>query len=311
MGPYRCARSPDYRAKMTRRQAAMPEAADTDSGDPVLQALASRLRLLRARRAMTRRALARQSRVSERYIAQLEAGTGNASLVLLHRIAAALGVPVGVLLQEVAEPPPELLPVQRLLERLSPAQLAEARHLLAERFLAVRPDLRRQRIALVGLRGAGKSTLGRRLAGRRGVPFHELDREIEREAAVELREIFEMQGQAAFRRLERAALDRLLAGPGGMVIATGGSLVTEPDTYETLLAHCRVVWIRTSPDEHMRRVVEQGDLRPIRDSRQAMRDLKSILASRESLYARADLVLDTSGQDEDRSFRDLLDLLEP
>ncbi|KAA5611721.1 helix-turn-helix transcriptional regulator [Rhodovastum atsumiense] len=296
---------------MTRRQAAMPEAADTDSGDPVLQALASRLRLLRARRAMTRRALARQSRVSERYIAQLEAGTGNASLVLLHRIAAALGVPVGVLLQEVAEPPPELLPVQRLLERLSPAQLAEARHLLAERFLAVRPDLRRQRIALVGLRGAGKSTLGRRLAGRRGVPFHELDREIEREAAVELREIFEMQGQAAFRRLERAALDRLLAGPGGMVIATGGSLVTEPDTYETLLAHCRVVWIRTSPDEHMRRVVEQGDLRPIRDSRQAMRDLKSILASRESLYARADLVLDTSGQDEDRSFRDLLDLLEP
>ncbi|CAH2604299.1 Shikimate kinase I [Rhodovastum atsumiense] len=289
----------------------MPEAADTDSGDPVLQALASRLRLLRARRAMTRRALARQSRVSERYIAQLEAGTGNASLVLLHRIAAALGVPVGVLLQEVAEPPPELLPVQRLLERLSPAQLAEARHLLAERFLAVRPDLRRQRIALVGLRGAGKSTLGRRLAGRRGVPFHELDREIEREAAVELREIFEMQGQAAFRRLERAALDRLLAGPGGMVIATGGSLVTEPDTYETLLAHCRVVWIRTSPDEHMRRVVEQGDLRPIRDSRQAMRDLKSILASRESLYARADLVLDTSGQDEDRSFRDLLDLLEP
>lgn len=289
------------------------EHARTESGDetePLLQALAARLRLLRARRAMTRRMLARQSGVSERYIAQLEAGTGNASLVLLHRIAVALGVGVTALLEESAEPVAELAPVQRLLDRLSPAQLTEARRLLAERFQSVPAAQRRQRISLVGLRGAGKTTLGRRLALQRGVPFVELDREIECEAGMDLREIFELHGQQGFRRLERNALERVLTGPPGLVIATGGSLVTEPETFERLLSHCLVVWVRATAEDHMRRVVDQGDLRPVRDSRQAMADLRAILASRESLYARADLVLDTSGHDPDESLKALTALLQ-
>ncbi len=281
-----------------------------DETEQVLQALAARLRLLRARRAMTRRMLAQHSAVSERYIAQLEAGTGNASLVLLHRIAAALGVSVSALLEETAEPAAELAPVQRILDRLSPAQLTEARRLLAERFQSVPAAQRRQRIAFVGLRGAGKTTLGRRLALQRAVPYIELDREIECEAGMDLREIFELHGQQGFRRLERSALERVLAGPPGLVIATGGSLVSEAETFELLLTHCLVVWIRATAEEHMRRVVEQGDLRPVRDSRQAMVDLRAILASRESLYARADLVLDTSGCDPEQSLRALTALLE-
>jgi XRE family aerobic/anaerobic benzoate catabolism transcriptional regulator len=286
--------------------AAPDDAAPDDAAAGLLQALAARLRTLRARRAMSRRLLARRSGVSERYIALLESGSGNASLALLQRIAAALGVGVGALLDDAAE---ARAPLLRLLDRLSPAQLDEAERLLAERFQPAAPH-RRQRIALVGLRGAGKSTLGRGLALQRGVPFIELDREIEREAGMELREIFELHGQPGFRRLERSALQRVLAGPPGLVIATGGSLVTEPDTFDLLLAQCRVVWLRAAPEEHMRRVVAQGDLRPVRDSRQAMDDLRAILASRESLYARAGASLDTTGSTPAQSLSALSALLE-
>jgi XRE family aerobic/anaerobic benzoate catabolism transcriptional regulator len=271
--------------------------------------MGERLRLLRAQRGMTRRALSQQSGISERYIAQMEAGSGNVSVLLLRSLAKALAVPTTELLADAPRKPPDGILLESLLQRLTQADLEVARAMLQERFATAAAQLRHQRIALIGLRGAGKSTLGTRLATHLRYIFFELDREIEREAGVEMREIFEMHGQSGFRRLERAVLERLTAEPPGMVLATGGSIVAEPTTFEWLLSRCLTVWIRASPEEHMQRVIEQGDLRPMRDNRQSMVDLRAILASRESLYAQADLILDTTGQSLEASFAALLRLL--
>lgn len=274
-----------------------------------LRAVGERLRLLRTRRGMTRGALSRQSGVSERYIAQMEAGSGNGSILLLRALTGALGVPAAELLGEAPERPAEAMLLEQFLGRLAEPQLREARRLLVEHFGQEPAAARRERIALIGLRGAGKSTLGRRLADGRGVPFRELDREVEREAGMELREIFELHGQAGFRRFERTALERLVQAPGGFVLAAGGSIVAEPATFELLLSHCWTVWVRAAPEEHMERVIRQGDMRPMRDNRRAMDDLRSILASREALYARADAVLDTSGRSVEESQAALLSLV--
>jgi len=243
-----------------------------------LQALGTRLRMLRARRGMTRRMLAAQSGVSERYISAMEGGTGNGSVLLLRSMARALNVPLRVLLEDDAEP-----------DGLS-------RH---------RQPSFRQRIALIGLRGAGKSTLGARLADLRGVPFIELDRLIEAEAGMGLGEVMELHGQTGLRRLERRCLERIVANDPHFIIAAGGGIVSEPETFELLLAYCFTVWIQARPEDHMRRVTEQGDLRPMRDNRQAMDDLRAILASRETLYARADARLDTSGKTAEESLAEL------
>jgi XRE family aerobic/anaerobic benzoate catabolism transcriptional regulator len=280
----------------------LPDAAETRA-DTLLRALGDRLRLQRARRGMTRRALAGKSGVSERYIAQMEGGHGNVSVLLLHAIADALGIAATELLAD----PPEAEAVDNLLARLPEEQRREARKLLIERFGEDRA--RPERIALIGLRGAGKSSLGRMLAAARGAPFFELDREIERESGIELRELFERDGQAGFRRMERQVLERLVRTQARAVIAAGGSIVADARTYAMLLAHCRTVWIRASPEEHMQRVVDQGDLRPMADNGQAMADLRAILASREALYARADLTLDTSGRSLAESFAELKALL--
>jgi XRE family transcriptional regulator, aerobic/anaerobic benzoate catabolism transcriptional regulator len=284
-------------------------AAATNDLDAYLKRLGERVRTIRSRRAMSRKALAKHSQVSERYLAQLEGGTGNCSIVLLCRIAQALSVPVAELVDDRPERSIENLLAMQLIDRLAPAQVAEARRVLLARFGGATSEMRRGRIALIGLRGGGKSTLGRLLAGELKSPFIELDREIELESGMALSELFEMFGQATFRRIERAALETILEKNPRFVLATGGGLVTEPGTFELLLASCFTVWVRAAPEDHMNRVMAQGDLRPISGHARAMDDLVSILTSREPLYAKADVTLETTGETPQHSLRNLRTLL--
>jgi XRE family aerobic/anaerobic benzoate catabolism transcriptional regulator len=212
-----------------------------------------------------------------------------------------MGIPLADVVREEPEPPIELRLLLQSLGRLSPQELSQARQLLSERFGAMAGD-RKRRIALIGLRGAGKSTLGRRLAEQLDMPFVELDREIERESGLALGEIFDLYGQAAFRRHERRALETLLQRHPRAVIATGGSIVSEPATFDLLLSSCFTLWIKAAPEEHMARVIAQGDLRPMADNAESMDDLRRILAGRTALYAKADAVVDTAGKDVEASF---------
>ena len=236
-----------------------------------LSLLGDRVRAWRSEHGMTRKALSAACGVSERYLAQLEAGEGNASVLLLRKVARAMGVPVEQLVREEAPPA--------------------------------------KCIALLGLRGAGKSSLGSKLAEILKVPFVELDREVEKEAGAELGEVFAMYGQDAFRRFERRALERVLAQHDRAVIATGGSLVTDPGTYKLLLDRCRCVWLKASPEEHMQRVIAQGDMRPFKGRSAALDEIKKLLEDRNRLYGRADLVLDTSGRNPRANLSQLLSLV--
>jgi XRE family transcriptional regulator, aerobic/anaerobic benzoate catabolism transcriptional regulator len=280
----------------------------TDREHSVLDRLAERVRTVRNGRGMSRKVLAHHAQVSERYLAQLEAGKGNISIMLLWRIAHALGVPVAALVEE-RERPLDAVLLENLLERLSPEQWADARSVLLARFGGSPGAKRRDRIALIGLRGGGKSTIGAPLARRLGAPFVELDQEIEATSGMQLAQMFEMFGQETFRRAERQALEATLQTHDKFVLATGGGLVTEPGTFELLLASCLTVWVRADPDAHMSRVIAQGDLRPMADSARAMDDLLAILKSREPLYATADVILDTSGKTVNESVEELAQLV--
>lgn len=262
---------------MSRRLAEKPRNGAAQADHAFLAELGERVRQMRARRGMTRKLLARDSGVSERYLAQLESGAGNISVLLLRRVAAAMGLPLAVLIDEAAERPVE-----------------------------TGGAARGRRIALIGLRGAGKTTLGRRLAARLGVPFVEMAAAIAEESGTSLSEIFSLYGQAAYRRYERRALERVLAAHERAVIATGGSLVSEAGTFELLLRSCHTIWVQASPGEHMSRVMAQGDLRPMQASREAMADLKRILETRQALYAKAAAAVDTSGRTVEASFQALV-----
>jgi XRE family transcriptional regulator, aerobic/anaerobic benzoate catabolism transcriptional regulator len=273
-----------------------PASADAGPGpeSEYLRLVGERVREMRARRGMTRKILARDSGVSERYLAQLESGQGNISILLLRQIAQALDTPVQALVLDGPEPPVDLVHTTEFLRRLPAAELVEARRLLVEHFGGVDLHARRGRIALVGLRGAGKSTLGAMLADRVEAPFLELDRLIEQESGVSLSVIFDLYGQSGFRRLERRVLDQVIERYPRFVLATGGSLVSEPATFERLLTMCFTVWLRATPEEHMQRVIAQGDMRPMADNRESMSDLRRILDVREPLYRKADATVDTS-----------------
>ena len=232
--------------------------------------LGDRVRAWRNAQGMTRKALSAASGVSERYLAQLESGQGNISVLLLRKVAQAMHVSVESLVREGAD-----------------------------------GGVERRRIALLGLRGAGKSTLGAKLAAALGVPFVELDHEVEREAGAGLGEVFAMYGQDAYRRFERRALERVLRTHESAVIAAGGSLVTDPDTFRLLLDNCRSIWLKAKPDEHMNRVMAQGDMRPFKGRSAALDEIRKLLADRDRLYSRADATVETSGKSLKASLEEL------
>ena len=265
--------------------------------------LGERVREIREQRGVARKLLAQSSGVSERYLAALEGGEGNASVILLRRVAGALGVPLVELL-DVGESGTERRQLRRFVESLPPNRAEEALRRLIEEF-GQDAAVRRKRITLIGLRGAGKSTLGHALAKELRRPFIELDREIEREAGMPLSEVFLLYGQPGFRRIERRCLERIVASQEDIVLTVGGGIVSEPETYKLLLLNCFTVWIKATPEEHMSRVIEQGDMRPMTGHAEAMDDLRSILSAREALYAKADTVVDTSTTTVEKSLKAL------
>jgi XRE family transcriptional regulator, aerobic/anaerobic benzoate catabolism transcriptional regulator len=281
---------------------------DAPERDPFLVALGERARSLRARKGMTRRALALASDVSERHLANLELGVGNASILVLRQVAQALSAPLAELLGDETTTSPEWLMIRELLRGRDDDDLRRGRLALTQLYgQAGEPGARGRRIALIGLRGAGKSTLGRLLADDLGVHFVELNREIERVAGCGISEIQNLLGQAAYRRYERRALEDVIQLHADAVIATPGGIVSDPTTFSLLLSHCYTVWIKAAPEEHMQRVVAQGDLRPMSGNREAMDDLRRILAGRAAFYGRADLTIDTVGRSVDASFAQLRD----
>lgn len=273
-----------------------------------LEGLGKRVRELRERRGMTRKLVARDSGVSERHLAHLEAGEGNVSIVLLRHIAQALSVPLIDLFSSDAEDTVERRLIRRFLERMPQHRLEEVVFRLMRDF-GHEEAVRRNRIALIGLRGAGKSTLGKRLARDLGVPFVELVSEIEREIGMPVSEVFSLYGQAGYRRLEKRTLERVLKEHERAVFSVGGGIVSQGDTYDLLLSSCYTVWLKARPEEHMARVIAQGDLRPMAGNDEAMDDLRHILEARESLYGKADSHLDTSGASEEDTFYRLRQLV--
>ncbi len=269
----------------------MTESSDIETG--FLEQLGQRVRNRRALRGMSRKVLAKVSGISERYIAQLESGKGNVSIVLLRRVSIAMGAQLEDLIP-ATEPAPDWPVIRDLLRKASPNQIARAKDILAGGGAAA------QRasfagIALIGLRGAGKSTLGRMLAKKVGWSFVELNKEIEAQNGLSVAEIIALYGQEGFHRMEQAALAQLLARKELMVLATGGGIVSEPVTFDLVLSSFYTIWLKAQPEEHMARVRAQGDLRPMADDRSAMSELRTILVSREPLYARAAATVDTAG----------------
>jgi XRE family aerobic/anaerobic benzoate catabolism transcriptional regulator len=285
---------------------AIQELAEQNS-NVIIAELGSRLRAWRARRGMTRKALAADSGLSERFLADVEGGKGNVSIYSLQATARALNITVIDLLQDA--PRPALARTQALLGRLDDTQLDQVHEWLGSTFGMGNAQGREQRVALIGLRGAGKSTLGAQLATERNVPFIELDREIEREAGTSMNEILLLHGQSGYRRYERRALLRIADEHSqGVVMTTGGSIVSERETFDLLQSRFYCVWLKASPEEHMARVVAQGDMRPFDATganHEALDDLRRILSSREALYARADAVVDTAARTLKQSMTDL------
>jgi XRE family transcriptional regulator, aerobic/anaerobic benzoate catabolism transcriptional regulator len=277
-----------------------------ESKNPLLVALGERVRNLRARRGMTRKAVALAADVSERHLANLEYGIGNASILVLQQVALALHCSLAELVGDITTTSPEWLLIRELLEHRSEADLRRARVALGELMGTAAGDpARSRRIALVGLRGAGKSTLGQLLADELDLPFVELSREIEKFAGCSIREIHDLYGTNAYRRYERRALEETVQIYAEAVIATPGGIVSDPATFNLLLAHCTTIWLQAAPDEHMGRVVAQGDTRPMAASKEAMDDLRRILAGRAAFYSKADFSLDTSGKDLQQSLSKL------
>ncbi len=274
-----------------------------------LHFLGKRVREFRSRRGMTRKMVSQESEVSERHLAQLELGEGNVSIVLLRRISVALGVSLAELFAPGVGEQAERHKIEAFLARLPKHRVEEVASRLIREF-GEEESSRRKRIALIGVRGAGKSTLGARLAKEIKRPFIELDSEIEKETGMPLSEIFSLYGQSGYRAIERRTLSRALAEVDTAVFSVGGGIVSEKDSFESLLSHCYTIWIKAQPDELMERVIAQGDLRVMAGNDRALEDLRQILDAREPLYRKADLCLDTSSHTAGESFAELKSLLQ-
>jgi XRE family aerobic/anaerobic benzoate catabolism transcriptional regulator len=271
--------------------------------NPFLVALGDRVRGLRSRRGMTRKAVSQAANVSERHLANLEYGEGNASILVLLQVAGALQCTLAELIGDVTTTSPEWLMIRELLEQRSEADLRRVRVAIGELLGTGGAGAVSPRIALVGLRGAGKSTLGQKLADDLGFPFVELSREIEKFAGCSVSEIQALYGQNAYRRYERRALEEAIQIYPEAVIATPGGLVSDLSTFNELLTHCTTVWLQADPEDHMSRVQAQGDMRPMAASKEAMEDLKGILAGRAAFYSKAQLRVNTSAQPLEETFR--------
>jgi XRE family aerobic/anaerobic benzoate catabolism transcriptional regulator len=279
---------------------------EKETPDELLEDLGRKVRALRAGRGMTRKMLAADSSVSERYLAQLEQGQGNISIGLLQRVAKALRTDLGEMLRGGNDVSAEQVLINELIQRLDSDEQHRALQLLYQSFSSTQ-DCRR--IALVGMRGAGKTSLGSRLAEHLDIPFVQLVTEIEKLGGMPVAEILSLSGQDGYRRLEEQALFDVLARLDECVIETGGSIVSETNLLNALLTTCQVIWVKASPEEHMQRVIDQGDMRPMQSNDDAMADLRRILEAREPFYAQSHAIIDTAGSELEESFQQLLALL--
>jgi XRE family aerobic/anaerobic benzoate catabolism transcriptional regulator len=295
---------PGIKAKPNGDEAPAP-AAERGDHDAFVADVGRLVRLARAKRGMTRRQLAQGSGASERYLAQIESGQGNPTVIILKSIAEALDVPIIDLLPRSNGRTAAMTHILDLLGRMPLAELPAIAELIESRAGGDAATDRARRIALVGLRGAGKSTLGQRLARELGCPFIELDRLVEQEYGARVPDLIEMAGLATFRRYERTCLERVIDAHEAAVIATAGGIVSNAETYALLLRRTHAIWLKARPDEHMSRVMEQGDFRPMAQNREAMADLVAILDARRADYARAEAELDTSGDTAEASFEKL------
>jgi XRE family transcriptional regulator, aerobic/anaerobic benzoate catabolism transcriptional regulator len=299
---------PGIKAKSKANETPAPEAGRAEH-DAFVAEVGRLVRLSRAKRGMTRRQLAQGSGASERYLAQIESGQGNPTVIILKSIAEALDVPIIELLPRDNGRTAAMTHILDLLGRMPLTELPAVAELIESRANGDAASNRARRIALVGLRGAGKSTLGERLARELGCPFIELDRLVEQDYGARVPDLIEMAGLATFRRYERTCLERVIDAHETAVIATAGGIVSNAETYALLLRRTHAIWLKARPDEHMSRVMEQGDFRPMAQNREAMADLVAILDARRADYARAEAELDTSGDTAEASFAKLRDIV--
>jgi XRE family transcriptional regulator, aerobic/anaerobic benzoate catabolism transcriptional regulator len=295
----------------------VPVAEAASHGEAFLVALGERVRVARARRGMTRKTLAVAANVSERHLANLEYGLGNVSVLVLLQVSSALQCSLAELMGDITTATPEWLMLREILANKDESTLRRARVALTELMSGTgitaatksskhtANKARSERVALIGLRGAGKSTLGTLLAEDLGFPFIELSREVEKIAGCSISEIQALYGQNAYRRYERRALEEAIQTYPEAVIATPGGIVSDPANFNLALSHCTTVWLQAAPEDHMGRVLAQGDTRPMAASSEAMIDLKTILVGRAAFYAKAEFHLNTSTQTLDVTFAEL------
>lgn len=282
---------------------AIPVSDDADTADAFLRRVGKRVRDARGRKSLSRKVVSEHSGVSERYLAQLEGGYGNISIVLLRRVARALDVPIEWLICEDDPWSSDIVPVMGLYQRATAEMRARVLQILDPEPADIR---RARRVTLIGLRGAGKSTLGRLAADALGMPFLELNEEIEQASGMPVSEVMALYGHEGYRQLEHQAVERVAATHEQVILAVAGGIVSEPATFDLLLRHFHAIWLRARPEEHMARVRGQGDERPMAGNPSAMEELRGILTSREALYARAEAQVNTSGRTLDESVQDVV-----